>query len=308
MTKPTGVFQSILPNSFGWTALAFCFVLSMLSLELAHAQTFTVLHTFTAGLDGGGPYTGALDAAGNFYGTTEKGGNRLQNCPSGCGTVFKLSQKNGAWVLSTLYNFMGGTDGNQPQNGVIFGTDGSLYGTTLYGGTAGDGIVFKLQPSPTFCRSILCPWQETIVHSFAGGSDGSSPSSAVSFDSAGNFYGTTQAGGAGQFCGQSGCGVVYKFAPSNGGWNESIVYAFNGGIDGEQPTGGVVMNAAGDFFGTCNDNCPIHGSVYQLAPTGSGYTKSWIYRFTGGTDGYDANGLIIDASGNLYGTMSFGGA
>jgi uncharacterized repeat protein (TIGR03803 family) len=275
----------------------------------ANAQTFTVLHAFTGGLDGGGPYTGAVDAAGNFYGTTSSGGTRQQNCQYGCGIVFKLAQRNGAWILSTLYNFTGGGDGEEPQNGVVFGHDGSLYGTTLYGGSAGDGTIFKLQPSPTICHSILCPWDETVVHSFAGGTDGAEPSSGVSFDAAGNFYGTTQMGGAGMYCGQAGCGVVYKFAPaSGGGWNESIVYAFNGGADGEYPAQGVVMNAAGDFFGTCNTDCPIHGSVYELTPNGSGYTKSWIYRFTGESDGAGPNGLIIDSSGNLYGTATADGS
>lgn len=282
-------------------AVAVLSVFLILLLQTAGAQTFTVLHAFTGGLDGGGPYTGAVDAAGNFYGTAGGGAHHS-------GMVFKLSQKNGTWVVSALYNFMGGSDGEGPQNGVVFGHDGALYGTTVAGGTASDGTVFKLQPSPTICHSILCPWDETVVHSFAGGADGAQPSSSISFDAAGNFYGTTQNGGAGMYCGQTGCGVVYKLSPANGGWTESIVYAFNGGADGENPAGGVVMNAAGDFFGTCNDNCPIHGSVYELTPNGSGYTKSWLYKFTGGSDGAGPNGLIIDSSGNLYGTTTADGS
>jgi len=304
MTKFTRFFPSILRNSL---AVAMLGAFAMLPLQSAAAQTFTLLHAFSGGPDGAAPFTGTLDAAGNFYGTTATGGTHQQNCLYGCGIVFKLSQKNGAWVLSTLYNFTGGSDGMDPEDGVVFGRDGSLYGTTVYGGSAGDGTVFKLQPSATFCRSVLCPWNETIVHTFAGGSDGTNPSSGVSFDSAGNFYGTTQMGGAGTYCGQAGCGAVYKFAPANGGWNESIVYAFNGGADGAYPVSGVVMNAAGDFFGTCSQ-CPIHGSVYELTPSGSGYSKSFLYRFTGGTDGYDPNGVILDSAGNVYGATSFGGS
>ena len=282
--------------------LALFSVLGMLPLQTAHAQTFTVLHAFSGGLDGGGPYTGAVDAAGNFYGTAGGGIHRS-------GVVFKLSEKNGAWVLSTLYNFTGSGDGEGPQSGVVFGPDGALYGTTVSGGSTGNGIVFKLQPSATICHSILCPWNETVLHNFAGGTDGADPSSGLGLASDGNFYGTTQQGGAGMYCGQPGCGVVYRLAPANGGgWTESIVYAFNGGADGENPAGGVVMNAGGDFFGTCDNNCPLHGSVYELTPNGSGYSKSWLYRFTDGSDGEQPNGLIIDSSGNLYGTTSFGGA
>ena len=287
-------------------SLAMFSSLAMFPLQPATAQTFTVIHAFTGGLDGAGPYTGTMDAAGNFYGTTVSGGPTSENCPHGCGIVFKLSQKNGAWVLSTLYSFRGGNDGVEPASGVVFGPDGALYGTTVYGGAAGDGTVFKLQPSPTICHSILCPWHETIVHSFAGGADGANPSSGLSFDSAGNFYGTTQNGGAGEYCGAD-CGVIYKFAPASGGWNETILYTFNGGPDGENPSGGVVINAAGDFFGTCIE-CLPHGTVYELTPNGSGYSKSTIYEFTSASGDYYPNGLIIDASGNLYGTTSYGGS
>ena len=298
MTKLSQLLLSNSRSSFPWIALAAVAALCLLPLQLASAQTFTVIHAFTGGQDGGRPYTGAVDAAGNFYGTSGAGGAHR------AGTVFKMSQKNGNWVLSTLYAFTGGSDGEEPQYGVVFGTDGNLYGTTAAGGSAGDGTVFKLQPSPTICRSILCPWDVTVVHSFVGGADGADPSSGLTFDSAGNFYGTTQNGGAGEYCGAD-CGIVYKVAPANGGWNETILYAFNGGPDGENPSGGVVMNTAGDFFGTCI-NCLPHGTVYELTPNGSGYSKSTIYEFTNGL--YYANGLIIDASGTLYGTTSFGGS
>ena len=148
-------------------------VVSLFTCFAAHAQTFTVLHTFSGGLSGGYPHLTAMDAAGNLYGNTEEGGNTQPNCGStGCGLVFKLAQRNSAWVEAVLYDFAGGSDGRLPRYGPTFGPDSNLYGTTSYGGNnacdEGCGIVYKLQPSATICRSILCPWNETIVYPFAG--------------------------------------------------------------------------------------------------------------------------------------------
>ncbi len=139
----------------------------------SQAQTFTVLHNFTGGADGAYPYAGlTMDQAGNFYGTTANGGNTAGDCVfNGCGTVFKLKRAGSGWILSPLYSFSG-PDGNSPQAGVIIGPDGSLYGTTIYGGTANAGTVFKLSPPPSACKTALCPWRETVLYSFQGGSDG----------------------------------------------------------------------------------------------------------------------------------------
>lgn len=140
----------------------------VIALQIANAQTFTVLHQFTGGRDGKLPATGVLDVGGNFYGTTQAGGDTQTCGGGGCGAVFKLAPRNGAWVLSTLHNFTGGADGSKPQSGVSFGPDGNLYGTTLSGGGSecgvGCGIVFKLHPPATFCRSVQCPWTEAILH------------------------------------------------------------------------------------------------------------------------------------------------
>ncbi len=286
-------------------------LLTRVALQPAHAQTFTVIHNFSGGPDGGGPGTGTLDAAGNFYGVTGDGGTHQQNCQYGCGTVFKLSQMNGDWILSTLYNFTGGNDGYGPNDGIVFGPDGSLYGTTYHGGAGNYGTVYKLQPSLTFCHSVLCPWTETILHTFAGGTDGTLPSGGIVFDSAGNLYGTTEGGGGSRYCTDNdGCGVVYELTPSGGAWTETLLHTFTGGADGEVPTEGVVFNSAGDLFGACQGgSSPAeYGAVYELVPSGSGWSKSFIYQFTGGSDGYDPNGLIVDSAGTLYGTTSFGGS
>jgi uncharacterized repeat protein (TIGR03803 family) len=169
--------------------------------------------------------------------------------------------------------------------------------------------VYKLRPPVTICRSFLCPWNETVLHRFTAGSDGASPSGDVIFDSAGNLYGTTLEGGPSGYC-TLGCGLVYELTPSSGGWIETLLYTFAGGIDGESPNAGVVMNSAGDLFGTSDgptqDGLP--GAVYELMPSPSGWNKSFIYAFQGTSHGSGPVGLILDSAGNLYGTTVNGGA
>jgi len=127
--------------------VAIIFVLTIAATPVAQAQTFTVIHNFSSGNDGANPRGGlSMDRAGNLYGTAGSGGTY------GAGTVFKLSYKNSVWVLSPIYEFAGGTDGAVP-SGVVFGPDGSLYGTTYLGGERNDncffgscGTVFRLTP------------------------------------------------------------------------------------------------------------------------------------------------------------------
>lgn len=255
------------------------------------AQTYTVLHDFTGGADGDNPYAGlSMDRSGNLYGTASGGGH------SGAGTVFRLQQKNSAWILSTLHEFSV-TDGSQPQARVIVGPDGNLYGTTTSGGSLGKGTVFRLQPPPTFCRAVSCPWRETVLHSFAGGSDGANPTYGdLAIDQAGNIYGTTPFGGG------SNCGVVYELSPSGGGWTESILYTSTCQYGGELYAG-VTFDNAGNLYGTISGAGVSSGAVYKLTPTGSGWVQSIVYSFDfpGGAYG----GLTFDSSGNLYGISFF---
>ena len=222
-------------------------------LPAAEAQTYTILHSFSYGPDGGYPQAGlTMDAAGNLYGTAGVGG--LPNdCPSeGCGTVFRMTYKNSSWQFTTLYSFQG-SDGEAPTARVVFGSGGALYGTTLGGGLSncdgdvpGCGVVFRLQPPAGFCRSILCPWTETFLYRFQGGATGGIPEGDITFDPAGNIYGTLLSGGStGPYCGSFGCGVVYELSQGGGG-TESVLYTFRGGIDGLHPNGGVIRDAAGN--------------------------------------------------------------
>jgi uncharacterized repeat protein (TIGR03803 family) len=277
--------------------------LTILAALPAQSQTFTVLHNFTGGADGSRPQTGTVDAGGNFYGTAPLGGQRGPNCQVlQCGLAFKLTEKNSAWILTPLYNFTGGTDGFEPNPGLIFGPDGALYGTTIYGGTGqGYGTVYKLQPSPSRCGSPLCQWQETILYSFTpSANNGGLPASGVTFDAAGDLYGPTTAGGGSGYCSEQGCGVVYELTPSGSGWSESVLYKFGGGDYGGLPNAPLIFDTAGNIYGT-ESLGGSYGSVYELTPSGSGWNGTVVYRFQLPADGEFPSGLLFYA-GNVYGT------
>jgi uncharacterized repeat protein (TIGR03803 family) len=273
----------------------------MIVVSAAHAQAFTTLYNFKGQADGGTP-SGVLsmDRAGNIYGTASTGGN--ETCEPTCGTVFKLSRKGSGWVFSPIYSFHG-SDGDTPESGVIIGPDGNLYGTTMAGGALGQGVVYRLQPPPIACQAVLCPWTETVLHSFAGNPDGSGPGfGSLVFDKTGNIYGTTIGGGANYE------GTVYELSPSNGGWTETVIYSFQPEPDGNQPEAGVSFDAAGKLYGTTvAGGSGSLGTVFQLTPSGSGWTESVLYRFSYGPDGVEPfAGITVDAGGNLYGATGNG--
>ncbi len=278
---------------------------------LAQAQTFTVLHTLNGGSDGSDPVNGlAIDRAGNLYGTAYTGG--LPNCPVspyGCGTVFKLSPHGSGWTFSVIYSFTGVSDGWEPQT-IAVGPDGSLYGTTYLGGSIpncppwGCGTVFRLQPPPTFCRSVSCPWIKTTLFEFGGGFGGSNLSQTLSFDQAGDIYGTTANGG------QNGAGTVWELVHSNGGWIYHVLYNLE--LFGGETYWGVVPDAAGNLWGTgygghlqCNDPYqPVFcGMIWELTPSGSGWNLNTAYDFTAAGGGLPSSAFTFDQAGNIYGTL-----
>lgn len=292
-------------------ALALVFALAAVT-QSAQAQTFTLLHTFT-GPDGADPAGGlTMDRAGRLYGTTVYGGGSPD-----LGTVFQLSRKGTGWIFNHLYTFDGNStnDGARPFAGLTIGPDGSFYGTTYEEGGGcsltnhGCGTVYNLRPPASACKTALCPWAETVIYRFAGGRDGAAPGYGnLVFDQAGNVYGTTSNGGV------SG-GTVFELTPSNGGWTESVLYVFRGGDDGAVPWGGLVLDKAGNLYGTTykggGKGCSGGGcgTVFELTPSGSGWTETILYSFQGGSDGYAPSaGLVFDQSGNLYGATLFGGS
>jgi uncharacterized repeat protein (TIGR03803 family) len=282
-------------------ALVSLLVLTLVTTRAAQAQTYNILHSFSGGGDGGTPSAGLMmDKAGNLYGTAQFGG-------AGNGTVFKLSHPGSGWILSTLYAFQGGNDGLGPEARVIFGPDGGLYGTTTSGGFQGYGTVFELRPPVTACKSVICPWTETVLYRFQGGSDGIDPAYGdLTFDPTGNLYGTTSGGGL-QLCGGNTCGVVFKLTRSSGGWTESVLYSFTGSNDGGTPYSGVIFDSTGNLYGTAYyGGANTLGTVYELSPSGSAWTEKTLTDFSGG-GGSPLGGLTFDPQGNLFGTGFSGG-
>ena len=286
-----------------------CRILQLLLVTLAFAASAvastppeTVLFSFPAGIGGANPYAGMIaDSAGNLYGTTGEGGNSTKcNLGSGCGTVFMLAPP--AWSETVLYSFQGTSvgDGSGPQAGLVFDKLGALYGTTASGGKYGQGTVFKLTP-PAAAGGV---WTETVLHSFAGGSDGSNPASGVTFDGA-TLCGTTPIGGSSNF------GTVFKLTKTSKGWVETILYNFTGRSDGGKPYSGLILKS-GALYGTTLDGGPSsQGEVFKLTPPVTGstvWTETVLYGFTGGSDGGKPYaGVIFGKLGVLYGTAGLGG-
>jgi uncharacterized repeat protein (TIGR03803 family) len=291
-------------NCLGTLAAALTGVIAAF-LVLAPGATaqgkYRVLHAFRSQ-----PFAGLIfDQSGNLYGTTYG----VNSSPSG--TVFKLTPNpDGTWSESVLYSFCsltGCSDGSGPRGVLIFEATGNLYGTTLSGGDADSGVVFKLTLNPDG------GWSESVLYKFAGGQDGSSPDCGLIFDKAGNLYGTTAYGGADYYH-----GTVFKLTPNPiGNWPESVLYNFTG-KNGSSPRAGMIFDQAGNLYGTTvwggnrNGQCGGTGCgvVFKLTPKPDGnWIEGALHWFTGGKDGaYPDAGLIFDHAGNLYGMTVGGGA
>ena len=269
-------------------ALFFCFTLSLgVFSNIARAQTYTVLYTFTGPCGGGFAVGGVtLDQAGRIYGTTAYGGAHDG------GVVYRLAHEGQGWICYAVYSFgYQDQDGSNPYSGVIFGPDGLIYGTTSDYGAYGYGTVFRLQPRPNSCPGAMCPWDETMLYNFTGGADGGYPGyGKLTFDRAGNLYGTTLYGGS------EGGGVVFKLSRSGSGWTESPIFSFPSNGSGDSPLSGVIFDSAGNLYGT------TPGAVYELSPTQSGWSETTLSTSVGG-----AGGLTWDAHGDLFGMTGDGG-
>lgn len=254
----------------------------------------TILHSFWGG-DGLQPWDGLVrDAAGNLYGTTYDGGTLEKGqCEHGCGSVFKLD-KTGKLIV--LHHFTGGTDGGQPQAGLVRDSMGNLYGTTTMGGDLscgygrGCGLVFKVDQNG----------KQTVLHAFSEPPDGARPSGELIRDKAGNFYGVTESGGSFSY------GTVFKFDSSG---KETILYSFQGVSSGEYPVGRLARDGDGNLYGTTNSggdvSCYLCGVVFKIDKAGQ---ETVLHTFTGNPDGaYPFSGVTRDAAGNLYGTTYAGG-
>lgn len=267
-------------------------------------------YEFQGGTDGSNPQAAlTLDPAGSLYGTTVQGGS------PGWGTVFKLAPNgNGTWTETILYNFQGGTDGGDPNTTLAQDSAGNLYGATEGGGVCNSsnqcgGLVFELSPQQNGT------WVKTTLYAFPLNSQ-NQPSaedcSSLVFDSAGNLYGTTLAGGSG------GYGTAFQLAPNpDGTWTENVLYNFADSLDGGNPSGGVLFDSAGNLYGEAEIGgsfaCPRTGcgTIFRLTPQSNGtWTFSVVHTLNGfdGSKGeYPYGGLTMDSGGNFYGMTNQGG-
>ena len=272
------------------------------------AQQETLLYSFGNSYSPAGSGTGVvagfvIDSHGNLYGTNPYGGKY------GLGDVYELANRNGTWKEKVLYSFdYGNTQHFFPLqfSSLIFDAAGNLYGTMFNGGPYDCGAVFETSLEGNG------EWTTRALHNFNdNGNDGCLPMGSVTFDSAGNLYGTTQAGGI------YGGGTVFELTPnSDGSWNEKILHHFGYGKDGLNPQGSVVFDAAGNLYSTTfygGGRDPGNGTVFELSPTASGrWTEKLLYDFnvsvTGVNGSFPTAGVIFDAAGNLYGTTESGGS
>ncbi len=271
----------------------------------------TVLYNFCSVAncaDGEQPWAGLLlDSAGNLYGTTQTGG--IGTCaPEGCGVVFELTPTSDGWKETVLHAFTGGGDGGNPTASLALDPAGNLYGTTAYGGTIGANCFHDLSGTGCGVAFELTPnsngWKGTVLHAFSGDRDGGNPLAGLTLDSAGNLYGTTASGGNVSDCKAlqyDGCGVVFELTPtsSKGGWKETVLHAFTGGVDGYLPQAALIFDGAGDLYGTT-----WSGVVFELKPNSNGWQGNVLASQTGASIWA---GLTLDSAGNLYGTTYYGG-
>jgi uncharacterized repeat protein (TIGR03803 family) len=265
--------------------------------RIGSAGSFTTLYQFSGGADGAQPVAGLVQGSdGYFYGTAQYGGTSTNCGGGGCGTVFKISPS-GTFI--TVHNFNGGSDGNNPFAGLVQGSDGYFYGTTLESLDNRGGSVFKMSSTGTL----------TTLHQFTGGTDGGNPYARLVQGNDGWFYGTTYQEGASTNCGGIGCGTVFRIS-SNGTF--VTLHSFGGGNDGASPYAELVQGSDGYFYGTTiaggtNTSLGTFGSgtVFKMNSAG---TLTTLHQFSGGTDGGNPlAGLLQGIDGYFYGTASVGG-
>jgi hypothetical protein len=275
--------------------------------------TYTILYSFQGGNDGYLPNGDLVfDGAGNLYGATEFGGGQGTTCDpiyQYCGTIFKLSppkKQGGAWTEKVLHSFASGTDGANPNGGLVFDQKGAIYGTTVSGGSAdcqgpGCGTAYKLTPPKEKGRA----WAETILHVFTDGDDGAGPSGGLLLDGKGRLYGTAGGGGSAKD------GLAYRLSPKDGGWIETVLHAFTDNRHGRNPTGPLSVDSSGTLYGTALWGADFRGIVFRLTrpkTQGGTWGFSMSYTFKGIPDagGPEAR-LIFNKAGDIYSTTVGGG-
>jgi uncharacterized repeat protein (TIGR03803 family) len=240
---------------------------------------------------------------GSLYGATSLGG---PYGGFGNGVIFHLAPTILApaslisfWSESLVYSFTGNDDGGPGPSALIFDGAGNLYGATV-GGTYGAGTIFEFTPSGG-------GWMENVLYSFPGsGANGEYPQGIVADSTFDHLYGATFKGGT-NGCDGSGCGVVFELTRSGSDWTESVLHTFTDGYDGAWPLAPPIIDAAGNIYGTSSGGFVSPGTVWELSPSGGGWTFTVLYTFTGLSNRGPYGGLTMDAAGNLYGTTNADG-
>ncbi len=254
--------------------------------------TETVLHQFAGSPDGQAPSGDLIwDSTGNIYGTTMWGG------ASGLGTIFQITKSGNNWTETPIYSFTG-PDGSGPIGGVIFDSNGNLFGTTAEGGLYGFGTIFELT------YSIDSGWTETVLYNFQNLSDGEFPVAGLTPDGSGNLYGSASDGGTG------GGGTVFELSPAGDTWTFTLLYSFTGQQGRYSgPRANLTFDTSGNLYGTTLfDGANSLGNIFKLANSQNGWVYASLYDFTGGADGASpVSNVTIDTDGTLYGTAGAGG-
>ena len=252
----------------------------------------SVLHYFSR-QSGGEPWAGILlDNLGHYYGSTSSGGR------NDAGMLF-TGTSNNIHPTSVMHDFGTGLDGAHSFGSLVADASGNFYGVTQAGGDYGFGTVFEMRRDP-----IGGDWTEIILHSFQGASDGANPFAGLTFDAAGNLYGTTASGG------NADSGTVFKLSHQGETWNESILHVFTGQYDGGTPYGQLVFDRQGNLYGTTNAGGPRGaGTVFRLSPLPNGtWVETVLYGFAGRSEGgWPGAGVLLDNVGNIFGTAVLGG-
>ena len=255
-------------------------------------STFFNLNGGSAGEFPSGALT--LDAAGNLYGIADGG-------TGGSGVIYKLSPQGEETILFAFQGGLHTTSPKEPAGGVILDKKGNIFGAAQFGNKQtcqiGCGSIFLLDPAGNM----------HFLHQFTGGADGANPVGPLVQDAQGNLYGVTHSGGD-RSCPEffefkgTGCGVVFKIAPN---LKFTVLHTFAGGADGAVPQGGLLIDSAGNLFGTAVEGgIAENGTIYEIAKDG---TYSVVHRFTQAEATNPNGGLVSDPQGNLYGTAQLGG-
>jgi uncharacterized repeat protein (TIGR03803 family) len=239
-----------------------------------------VLYSFAGGTDGAFPNAALANMGGTLYGTTPQGAGAGCMLHLGCGSVFKITKG----TESVLHSFGGAGDGAVPYAGLT-DLNGTLYGTTEFGGASGFGSVF----------TITAAGAEMVLYSFAGAPDGAYPVAGLT-NVGGTLYGTTTNGGSTGCPASGGCGTVFAITQAGA---YTPLHSFSGGTDGANPWGGLT-NVSGTLYGTTRSGGADNlGTVFKITKAGK---ETVLHSFGSATDGAEPLAGMINVNGTLYGT------